>query len=150
MKRYIPLMVLSAFILCAPHYVAHAEDEPSLHAQAVFFAAQADAYNVYCDEEAGLAQQFIDRFTEQKTVAESDILALEALRAHTQAEDVKVLQAAGLECNETRFMLAKLQVMRELKDVSYRLNGIDPATLDEPDIPALEDLMLPAAPLDIP
>jgi hypothetical protein len=111
--------------------------------RAVEYATKADAYSAYCSEEpSSMASDYLDKFylDESVTIAQKDELA-SVMEKEVQAF-VEKLRKDTPSCDDLEFMMGRLEAMRKLKDVSYLLNGVDPATLPKDNIPELEELML--------
>lgn len=124
--------------------LAFAADQPNdydLMKKAVAYSAKADAYNVYCDKDSNLALRFIDKFVEKRNISEEHQAELHAINDSELKAIKDELQEEKPTCKNLDFMMKRFQVMRELKDVSYLLNGIDPKTAEDPDIPNIEDLL---------
>lgn len=142
------VVILSVFFLSFT-VGANAQEEEKLSfelmARAVIYAAQADEYNAYCDKESALAQSFLKTF-ESYSLPEQEMADLKELHSVNQSDTNRKLKEAGKPCNDVEFMLTRLRVMKELKNVSYELNGIDPATLPSDTIPELEGFLPKRAP----
>jgi len=110
---------------------------------AVHYAAQADAYATYCEKETTLSDGFIEKFKEKRGLSDQQLKGLNTLKTVRKTETFDALQELEKDCKDTEFMLARLELMKSLKDVSYQLNGVDPETLPEPDLPSLEELLPP-------
>ena len=117
------------------------EEDFSLMEEAVFYSAQADAYGAYCNKESDLAQSFIDQFRDKKGISEEQEEGLTSRKGKVFEEQKGALEVQAQDCKNLDFMMARLEVMKQLKDVSYRLNGIDPETIPSPDIPKLDALI---------
>lgn len=142
-------MIKNIFIVvfCLVSSAVYADaDDPSdfeLMARAVIFATQADAYNAHCGKESALAADFLDIFNEKEGVSEEERTALNTLHQTNKDDTIRNLEAEQKSCKDVQFMLKRLTIMRELKDASYRLNGVDPETLPQDFIPELEGLLPP-------
>ncbi len=136
-------------LLCFP-LIAHAQEaqnDSELMRKAVTYAAQSDAYNLYCENETALAQKFIDKLVESKRASEEQEKNLVSLMDKNKSETYQNLKN---ECKNVEFMLKRLEIMRALKNVSYLLNGVAPEDIPEDNIPNIEDLMPPrSAPIDL-
>ncbi len=151
MRKYIGLLAVCAGVITFPpqgyaqeqQAPSKAEEHINLMKRAVKFATKADAYNAYCSESPStLASNYLDQFylDESVSIAQKDELAT------VMEKEVKVfvelIQKDKPSCENVDFMLGRLEAMRELKNVSYLLNGIDPATIPEDNIPELKELLL--------
>lgn len=117
------------------------DDENALMMQAVFYGAQADAYNHYCGSDSALSDSFIKKFKEKRNTSPAHHDIFTHIKDEEYDATLQKLKSAAMDCKKVDFMLARLHVMKSLKDVSYWLNGIDPSTLPEPEMPALEALL---------
>ncbi len=118
--------------------------------QAVMHSAKADAYSQHCEKESALAQSFIAKFKEKRDLSkeqEDELITLERTHSKQALMDARSIEGG---CKNLDFMMKRFQVMRDLKDVSYLLNGIDPKTVADPTVPDLEALLPPRPKLDIP
>ncbi len=148
MKKRFGLLVFAGVAVFAGQAFAQEAVEPidpmDLMKDAVKYATKADAYNAYCSEEpSSMASDYLDQFflKESVTIAQKDELA-SVMEKEVQAFLDKI-QKEQPKCDDLEFMMGRLEVMRKLKDASYLLNGVDPATLPKDNIPELEDLILP-------
>ncbi len=134
---------------CLPSAVFAAPEKPSfeLMAKAVIYATQADAYNQHCEKESTMALHFLEKFKSAKQVSEKEYNALETLHNNNKDETNRILIENETECKDVEFMIKRLTVMRQLKDISYMLNGVDPSTLPSDTMPELEGLLPPRPPL---
>ena len=145
MKRLLVLLV-SCVGLAGQAY-AQGEETPdrfTLMKQAVKYATKADSYSAYCsDEPSSMASNYLDSFFLEAgvTIAQKDELA--SIMEKEVQSFLARLKEDKPSCSDLEFMMGRLEIMRKLKDVSYLLNGVDPATLPPDNIPNLEDLMLP-------
>ena len=121
-------------------------DEFTLMKQAVEYSTKADVYNAHCKKESSLADSFIEKFEEKRGIKGSKKSILMALQAKQRKETLDKVK--GVDCKDLDFMMKRLEIMRHLKDVSYILNGVDPSTIPEDNIPDLEGLLPPKS--DIP
>ncbi len=133
------LFVLSA----APVFAEEVTSGFALKEKAVAYAAQVDAYGLYCEKEATLADHFLTRFREGKVLTVAQDKRLVAVRDKNKNDTSLKLKADAKECDDLEFMLKKLEIMRGLKDVSYLLNGVAQEDIPKDNIPALEALLPP-------
>ena len=145
MKKTLLILLCSCFSFSA----FAADDKPSfeLMAKAVIYATQADAYNRFCEKESEMAKGFLETFKAKDGVSDKEYNALEELHKNNESETNRKLSDDGKECKDVEFMITRLSIMRQLKDVSYRLNGVDPATLPSDAMPELEGLLPPRPPM---
>lgn len=127
---------------------AFAEDRAALRSQAVTYSAQADAYNSLCESKTKFADNFISKFSENDELSEQGAADLKILRDKHYQVTLDRIEKKGIDCSALEYMLLRLQVMRKLKDVSYRLNGVDPSTLPPDNIPDIEGLLPPTSSQD--
>ncbi|MGH1457180.1 MAG: hypothetical protein ACRBDI_10395 [Alphaproteobacteria bacterium] len=140
MKRFVSILVCT----CFPFSLMAAEKpEFEMMARAVIYATQADSYNLFCEKDSDIAEKFLSKFKDMKDLSENEYAALVTLRDKNKIDTARKLKEGGKACSDVEFMLSRLQVMRELKDVSYLLNGVDPATLPPDTMPDLETLLPP-------
>ncbi len=109
--------------------------------QAVSLAAKADAYNRNCDKDSTLAEQFLKQFSKNEFVTEEQNKALFTLGADTFEALFISLQEKPGSCKDLDVMMTRLQVMKELRKVSYVLNGVDEKDVPASNMPELEKLM---------
>lgn len=148
MKTVFLILPLLCFPLIA--YAQEAENDSELMSKAVTYAAQSDAYNLYCENETALAQKFIDKLVVAKRASEEQEKTLIYLMDKNKSETYQNLKNEGGECKNVEFMLKRLEIMRALKNISYLLNGVAPEDIPEDNIPNIEDLMPPrSAPIDL-
>ncbi len=114
-----------------------------LMAKAVIYATQADAYNQYCEKESEMALHFLEKFKTVKSTSEKEYNALETLYKNNKDETNRILNEKKTECKDVEFMIKRLTIMRQLKNISYMLNGVDPSTLPSDMMPELEGLLPP-------
>jgi len=114
-------------------------DEFMLMKQAVEYSTKADVYNAHCKKESSLADSFIEKFEEKRGIKGSKKSILMVLQAKQRKETLDKVK--GVDCKDLEFMMKRLEIMRHLKDVSYILNGVDPSTIPEDNIPDLEGLL---------
>ena len=118
-------------------------DHMALMKTAVKYATIADAYNAYCSESPStMASNYLDQFylREDVTIVQKDELA--GVMETEVNKFLANLQQNQPSCEDVEFMLGRLDAMRKLKDVSYLLNGVDPATIPDDDASELRDLLL--------
>ncbi len=138
------LLILSAVFFASAQVFAQVEDTRfELMARAVIYAAQADSYNGFCGKDSAMAEEFLSKFRVMKNISETQYQALEGLHVKNKSDTDRTLNEGGKVCKDVDFMLTRLQIMRELKDVSYQLNGVDPSTLPPDTMPDLEGLLPP-------
>ncbi|MFP4097609.1 MAG: hypothetical protein ACLFP8_05850 [Alphaproteobacteria bacterium] len=119
------------------------KDRFSLMQQAIEYSTKADAYNAYCSEPSSMSSGFLDKFDLESDVTIEQKKVLVILMENVVKDFKQWLEEERPKCNDVEFMLGRLEVMRKLKDVSYLLNGVDPATLPEDNIPELRSMLLP-------
>lgn len=141
MKYVLSILCFSVFIFPVNAHAQTDADEYTLMKQAVQYSAQADAHSIYCEKESTLADDFIEKFEEKRNLTPAHKKELDALREKTFNTATEELAAAETDCKDLKFMVKRLELMKKLKNVSYILNGVDPSTLPEPDMPNLEELM---------
>ncbi len=143
MKRYTGLLIcLWIMMLSSVAFALVDAKSFELMKQAIKFATKADAYNAYCsDKPSSMASDYLDRFylDDSVTIAQKDELA--GVMEQEAKGFLEQLQKNKPSCKDLEFMVMRLEIMRKLKDVSYLLNGVDPATLPPDDIPELKDLL---------
>lgn len=100
----------------------------SLEEQAVILAAKSDAMNMTCGKDTQLAVAYLKKFAE-KGIALSELKRLEQLGVVTLEQRVQILVDAKTPCKDSDFLLERFRVMKELRAVSYRLQGVDPNTV---------------------
>lgn len=123
--------------------LAEGSVDTKLMTQAVAYGAVADANNHYCDKESDLSNSFINKFVETKKVSGDVADKLKALREQQYNKRLSSLKADAKPCEDLEFMMVRLDMMRKLKDISYRLNGVAEEDIPKDNIPALEHLMPP-------
>ena len=143
MKYVLSILCFSVFVFPLNVRAQTDADEYELMKQAVQYSAEADAYSVYCEKESTLADDFIEKFEEKRNLTPVHKKELHALRDENFNVVREELTEAETDCKDLKFMVKRLELMKKLKDVSYILNGVDPSTLPEPDMPNLEELMPP-------
>ena len=116
-------------------------DEFTLMKQAVEYSTKADVYNAHCKKESSLADSFIEKFEEKRGLKGKKKATILGLQKKYKEETQAIVK--GVDCKDIEFMLKRLEIMRHLKDVSYILNGVDPSTIPEDNIPDLEGLLPP-------
>ncbi|MCK5374572.1 MAG: hypothetical protein KAJ40_04755 [Alphaproteobacteria bacterium] len=151
MRKLIGLCILLAGLMCfvKSGYAQDAQkddipvvtDTYSLMRQAVEYATKADAYNAYCSEPSSMASNFLDKFGQSQDITLEQKAALTLLMEQVVQNFSQWLGKDRPSCTDLEFMMGRLEVMSKLKDVSYLLNGVDPATLPEDNIPELKDLI---------
>lgn len=145
-RLYTRLILACALVATSGFAARAAESKPldyTLAKDAISLSSQTDAYNMHCKKETKLAKNFIKKFTE-KGLAKDKVEELETIHKKAYGLTEEKLKKENPDCKNVDFLLAQLEVMRALKETSYRLNGIDPATVPNqldsiPDI----DLLLP-------
>lgn len=140
MTMFIPSMALASA----------SADDFDLMKQAIMHSAKADAYSKHCEKESALAQGFLIKFKEKRDLSLEQSEELARINEEYSKSALAEITAIESGCKNLDFMMKRFQVMRDLKDVSYRLNGVDPKTVADPDIPDLEALLPPRPKLDIP
>ncbi len=140
MKRLLLMCACSCFSFSVPLMAAE-NLSFELMARAVINATQADVYNQFCEKESAIADQFLEKFKAMETVPEKEYNALVTLRDKNITDTNRKIKESGRSCKDVEIMISRLQIMRELKDVSYLLNGVDPATLPPDPMPDLETLL---------
>ena len=115
--------------------------------QAVEYATKGDAYNAYCDKPSSMASDYLDRFFKEEGLTPQQKEALADVMEKEVRDFLAWLQKDQPSCEDLEFMMGRIEIMRKLRDVSYLLNGVDPATLPPDNIPELKDL-LPSRSLD--
>ncbi len=143
MNQIIPttLFLLALFV----PYLSVAQEEETdpwlLMQDAVKYSAQADAYGIYCEKEAVLAAGFIKKFEEQGRLSEEEVQELTDIKIKSFKETYDTLKTNAQECKEINFMTAWVDVMKQLKDVSYLINGVDPETVPKKMPPEIGELL---------
>ncbi len=95
--------------------------------EAVKLAAQIDAYNDYCDAKAKLGTGFINKFTDKADKSEAKKRdELEKIRKESFDRMKIRLNEKQMECRSTDLLLEKFSIMQQVKELSYKLLGIDP------------------------
>ena len=119
------------------------DDSFTLMKRAVEYATKADAYNAYCSDPSSMASDYLDHFYTEEGVTTRQKEELAGVMEKEAQDFLAWLKKDEPVCTDLEFMMRHLEVMRKLRDVSYRLNGVDPATLpqDDIDIPNLDDLL---------
>ena len=143
MKYVLSILCFSVFIFPVNAHAQTDADEYTLMKQAVQYSAEADAQSAYCDKESTMADDFIKKFEEKRNLTPAHKKELHALRDKDFNAATEELTKAKTDCKDLKFMVKRLELMKKLKNVSYILNGVDPSTLPEPDMPNLEELMPP-------
>ena len=143
MKNFVLCLCLLVMSMPANAAAQAKADDFELMKQAVEYSAQADVYNAHCKQESSLAKDFIDKFEEKRALSSQQKNELIALQAQHRLETENQIKETGEGCKGLEFMMRRLEVMRKLKDVSYLLNGVDPSTLPQDNIPDLEHLLPP-------
>lgn len=115
----------------------------SLKKKAIVLSARADSYAAFCEKESAMSDGYLARFREDKDVSEEQVTELASLLQTEKTQTMALLKSEGRGCKDLEFMLKKLEIMRELKDVSYLLNGVAEEDIPKDNIPNLDDLMLP-------
>lgn len=136
------LTVIVSSMLFA-HVTSAQEADLDLKQQAIMYASQADALNIYCEKESRLADDLIKKFGADDQVEAQELGRLKKLKEVGYTAAYETLKKDLPKCKDVNFMMSRLALMRKLRDVSYRLNGIDPETVPQPQMPALEDLLPP-------
>lgn len=131
-------------LLLVPSFVLAEESvDTELMTQAVAYSAVADANNFYCEKHSNLSNDFIDKFVETKKVSGEGEVKLRELRDLQYKKRLETLKADEILCDDLEFMMIRLDMMRKLKDISYRLNGVPEEDIPPDNIPDLEGLMPP-------
>lgn len=102
----------------------------TLAEQAATLSAKVDSYAAYCGQESDLSKSFMDKFSEADFSKKQKKQLQDSAKKTREETDVS-LKEKTTDCKDIAFMVERFQLMRELKNVSYRLNGIDPATIPE-------------------
>lgn len=102
----------------------------SLSEQAATLSAKVDSYAAYCGQDSMLSKGFMDKFADSDFSMEQKNQLNESVQK-TQEMTALALKEKNADCKSIDFMVERFQLMRQLKDVSYRLNGIDPATIPD-------------------
>lgn len=123
--------------------MAEGKDEFELMTRAVAYSSVSDANNFYCEKHSDLANSFISKFVETKKVSEVEAETLRGLREQQYNKRLSSLKADEKSCEDLEFMMIRLDIMRKLKDVSYRLNGVAEEDIPKDNLPDLEYLMPP-------
>ncbi len=150
MKKICTLLCVFALFLPIAAKAKPNADEFELMKQAIEHSAQADVYNAHCDKNSTLADDFIQKFENKRGITDTQKSRLTAIKQQNVAMAQKVIEGASEGCKSLDFMMKRIDVMRKLKDVSYLLNGVDPATLPPDNIPNLEDLLPPRSKTNFP
>jgi|GEM_PF-1881995 len=145
MKKFVGSLVFLGVVVFAGQLQAQEEKTRiDLMKMAVKYATKADAYNAYCsDEPSSMSSDYLDRFDLDESVTIAQKGALVDVMDKELQDFLAWLEKDHPSCEDLEFMMGRLEVMRKLKDASYLLNGVDPATLPKDNIPELEDLLLP-------
>ena len=153
MRKLIGLCVLFAGLMCfvmmgycyaqnvQNDNIPVATDTYGLMRQAVEYATKADAYNAYCSEPSSMASNFLDKFDQSQDITLEQKAVLTLSMEQVVQDFSQWLKKDRPSCTDLEFMIGRLEVMHKLKDVSYLLNGVDPAILPEDNIPELKDLI---------
>lgn len=119
-----------------------------LRQAAILYGAQADAFNIYCEKDSALAQSLMTKFSKEESVSEDDMALFQEIKEASFSAAYQALKKVVPDCKNVDFMMGRLKLMQKLRDVSYRLNGVDPETVPQPEIPDIEELL--PAPRDVP
>lgn len=143
MKYVLSILCFSVFIFPVNAHEQTDADEYELMKQAVQYSAEADAQSAYCDKESTMADDFIEKFEQKRNLTPAHKKELYILKDKNFNAVKDELTKEKTDCKDLKFMVKRLELMKKLKDVSYILNGVDPSTLPETNIPNLEELMPP-------
>ncbi len=135
--------VLLIFLFIPSFAFAQDSIDPKLMTQAVAYGAVADANNHYCEKQSDLSNSFIRKFIETKKVSNDAAEKLKALRELQYNKRLDTLKADAKSCEDLEFMMIRLDMMRKLKNISYRLNGVAEDDIPKDNIPELEHLIPP-------
>ena len=138
MMRY--FMVLSLLLLPLSTLAQETVEQSTLMKDAIFYAAQADAYNMHCKKDSSLADDFIRKFEKEREMSEEQVVTLKTMQTQIFKETQDMLNADNADCKDINFMMARLDVMEKLKDISYRINGVDLETVPQDTPPEMQEL----------
>lgn len=141
-------LVLTCLFFGVSHSALAQQADLDLKQQAIMYASQADALNIYCEKDSTLADDLITKFSSDDQIDGKELNTLKKLKEVGFSAAYETLKKDVPKCKDVSFMMSRLELMRKLRDVSYRLNGVDPETIPQPNMPALEDLLPP--PRDVP
>ena len=140
MRYWIVILFCLSFVF--PAYAEEKLSEAELMKRAVVYSSKSDAYSVFCEKDGVMAQTFITKFLETNKITSEQAEGFKVLARKNFSETMTELQEGGKACATVDVMIKRFEVMRELKNVSYLLNGVDPSTLpQDPNIPSIEQLM---------
>lgn len=141
MKRITALAIYFATTFTVGQVLAQEQNRFEIMKQTVNYATKADSYNAYCNEPSSMASDYLDRFYNDEVLSMSQKNELVGVMEEQVQNFLKWLKEKEPNCNDVAFMMGRLEVMRKLKDVSYIINGVDPASLPPDNIPELEKLL---------
>lgn len=126
------------------------DETASLEVQAIQLAAIGDAFNMNCNKETQITAAYLKKFIQNGMAAEQ-IKQLEEIGVYYFETTVKNVVEGKRECVEVALLLERFQIMRKLRNVSYRLEGVDPASVpSEVDFSGIEALIPSGEPLTPP
>lgn len=125
--------------------IALASEEASseLMVKAIAYSAVADANNAYCEKESSLADSFISKFIETKKITAQKAEQFRDLKNLQYKKRLEKLQVDAKPCEDLEFMVVRLDTMRKLKNISYRLNGVAEEDIPPDNLPDFEHLLPP-------
>ena len=144
MRRNIKSLCLLLFLIPTPALAQNngmPTDDFTLMTQAVQYASQADAQNTYCKKESRLSIDFIEKFRDKLNLSKKHQQTLYNLQQKITDETTEILNRTMPDCRDINFTMERFNIMQKLKDVSYRLNGVDPKTVPGPEILDIERLL---------
>ncbi len=142
---------LFVFPVAAQEPVNEEQDEKLLMIKSIILSGRADAHNIHCEKETGIANSFINTFQEKRGLTDDLAKQYKALSDKVQEQTLKAIGELDKPCSDLDMMMLQLEVMKDLRNVSYLLNGIDPKSVPmNADMPNLEDLLPAPSPETLP
>ncbi len=153
MKYFVLPLLLAcvAFPVMAQEPVTEEQDEKLLMIKSVILSSQADAHNEHCEKETDMAGNFIRTFQKKRGLTEDEAKQYHALSDKVHKQAMEHIKDVNKPCSDLDMMMMQLEVMKDLRNVSYLLNGIDPKSVPmNADLPNLEDLLPAPSPDSLP
>lgn len=143
MKRFF-LLIFSCLTLAAPVMAQgdavpeiSPEDVPALD-RAVGVAAAVDAYNAYCAKETDLSGDMIRKFSEGLPPERKE--SLDVMKEVFYRNTADKLAADAQKCDDIDFLLERLRLMKQLKILSYEMQGKE-LPPDDGGLPGMEQFL---------
>lgn len=110
--------------------------------RSVSVAAKSDAYGDYCARPSQMAQTLTALFLKKEKIDAEQAKVFKALGEKTYQETKATLEAQALDCGMIDVTMQRYEIMRELKNLSYMLNGVKAQDIPaDPPIPSMETMV---------